>query len=351
MTPTTPSEVSNSPSVPLLTHLATAKRHPYVVAAAAGATTLLAAALVNYRLARKAERDNPPFGRFLNVDGVRLHYVDRGTGEPLVLLHGNGSMIQDFATSGLIGMAEAQYRVIAFDRPGYGHSERPRRRIWTPDAQAELVHTALGQLGVARATVLGHSWGASVAVALALKHPEMVSSLVLASGYYYPTVRADVVALSGPALPVVGDVIRYTLAPIVSRLMWPLMLAKIFGPAPVPAKFNGFPKEMAFRPSQIRASAAEAALMIPDAAATRARYPEMKMPVVIIAGEQDRLIDIDDQSAQLHRDLPNSELHRVERAGHMVHQTATERVMTAIHKAATKGRAHDAVTAVHRAAA
>jgi len=52
--------------------------------------------------------------------------VERGEGEPLVLLHGNGSMIQDFKSSGLIDMAAAEYRVIAFDRPGHGHSDRPR---------------------------------------------------------------------------------------------------------------------------------------------------------------------------------------------------------------------------------
>lgn len=50
---------------------------------------LAATALVNRHLARKAERENPPAGRFLQVDGVRLHYVERGTGDPLVLLHGN----------------------------------------------------------------------------------------------------------------------------------------------------------------------------------------------------------------------------------------------------------------------
>jgi len=85
---------------------------------AAGAlAALTVAALVNRILARKAERDNPAAGQFVEVDGVRLHYVDRGSGEPVVLLHGNGSMIQDFEASGLIAMAAGKYRVIAFDRP------------------------------------------------------------------------------------------------------------------------------------------------------------------------------------------------------------------------------------------
>lgn len=239
------------------TRLPSLKAHPYAVAGAIAVGALVVSALVNRHFTNKAERDNPPTGRFVEVDGVRLHYVERGSGEPLVLLHGNGSMIQDFETSGLVDMAAKSYRVIVFDRPGYGHSERPRSTIWTAEAQADLIHEALARLGVSRAIVLGHSWGASVAVALALKYERMVKALVLASGYYYPTVRADVVALSGPAVPVLGDIVRHTVSPLLGRVMWPLLMRKIFGPARVPEKFKGFPSEMAMRPSQIRASAAK----------------------------------------------------------------------------------------------
>jgi pimeloyl-ACP methyl ester carboxylesterase len=308
--------------------------HPYFAALAAGAAALAVSAFANNRLAAKAERQNPPLGKFIEVDGVRLHYVERGQGVPVVLLHGNGSMIQDFMSSGLIDTASERYRVIAFDRPGYGYSERPRSTIWTADAQAALIEAALAKLGISKAIVLGHSWGCSVTVALALRAPQLVTGLVLASGYYHPSVRADVVTMSGPAVPVLGDAIRFTISPILSRLMWPLMTKKIFGPARVPERFeNGFPKEMTFRPSQIRASAAESALMIPDAFAARAHYADMKMPVVIVAGEDDRLIDIDDQSARLHAELPQSTFHRVPGAGHMVHQTAPEVMMAAIDEA------------------
>jgi pimeloyl-ACP methyl ester carboxylesterase len=247
-------------------------------------------------------------------------------------------MIEDFESSGLIDLAAKNHRVIVFDRPGFGHSARPRNVIWTPDAQAELFKGALEQLGVSRAVVLGHSWGASVAVALALKFPELVSGLVLASGYYYPTMRPDVVAMSAPAVPLVGDVLRYTLSPLVSRIMWPMMMSKIFGPRPVPAKFRNFPKEMALRPSQIRASAAESALMIPDAFHFRERYAELKMPVVIIAGAEDRLIDTESQSARLHVDVSQSKFHRVSGSGHMVHQTATNQVMDAIDEVTSEGQ-------------
>jgi pimeloyl-ACP methyl ester carboxylesterase len=129
------------------------------VAAVIAAGALAATALLNRHLAKKAERDNPPAGQFLEVDGVRLHYVERGSGEPLVLLHGNGSMIEDFVSSGLVDLAAKDYRVIIIDRPGFGHSSRPRNVTWTPDIQAQLIRHALDLLGVSQAIVLGHSLG------------------------------------------------------------------------------------------------------------------------------------------------------------------------------------------------
>jgi pimeloyl-ACP methyl ester carboxylesterase len=311
-----------------------AKAPSYVAASAVAIGALAAIALINRHLANKAEHNNPPAGRFLDVNGVRLHYVERGAGDPLVLLHGNGSMIEDFESSGLIDLAAKNHRVIVFDRPGFGHSDRPRNVVWTPDAQAELIKHALAQLGLSNAIVLGHSWGASVAVALALKYPSLVRALVLASGYYYPTVRPDVVALAAPSLPLIGDILSHTLSPLISRLAWPLMMAKIFGPRSVPKKFDAFPKEMALRPSQIRASAAESALMIPNAFKLRHKYANLKMPVVIIAGDEDSLIDADTQSARLHSDISQSSFHRFPGNGHMIQQTATDQVMSAINEAA-----------------
>src|SRR6476659_2273504 len=227
------------------------KAHPVVTSIVVG---LAASAILNRVLAKKAERRNPATGRIITVEGIRLHYVERGTGTPLVLLHGNGSMIEDFQSSGLIDLAAEKYRVIAFDRPGFGHSDRPRNTVWTPEAQADLIAEALKRIGVSRAIVLGHSWGTLVALALAAKHPEQIQALVLASGYYYPNDLADAVILSPAAMPVIGDLLSHTVSPFLGRLMWPLLLRKIFGPSPVPSKFDGFPEEMAVRPSQLRAA-------------------------------------------------------------------------------------------------
>src|SRR4051794_5828596 len=165
-------------------------------ALAVGAAVLGGAALVHVALARRAERRHPPEGKFLTIDGVRLHYIERGTGPVIVLLHGNGAMAEDFVLSGLFDLLAKDYRIIAFDRPGFGYSDRPRRRIWTADAQAAIFHEALLRLDVPRAVVVGHSWGTLVALALALRDQGWAAGLVLLSGYYYPSVRANAALLS-----------------------------------------------------------------------------------------------------------------------------------------------------------
>jgi pimeloyl-ACP methyl ester carboxylesterase len=303
---------------------------------ALGALMAGAALFVRYKT-RQAERRNPPLGEFIEVDGVRLHYVVRGEGPPLVLIHGNGSMVQDFETSGLLDLAATRYRVIAFDRPGYGYSERPRDRRWGPEAQADLLFRALQRLEIDRPIVAGHSWGALVATALALQHPVYVKSVVLLSGYYYPTFRLDALLMAPPAIPVIGDILRHTVSPLLSRLLWPKFVRHVFAPAAVPPKFSRFPMWLALRPSQLRASAAEGAVFVPATLALRHRYRELVMPVMIVAGDSDRYVDTTEQSRRLHSELPQSELRLVRGAGHMVHQIAPRQVMAAIEAVAAVG--------------
>jgi pimeloyl-ACP methyl ester carboxylesterase len=297
------------------------------------AVALGASALYAVSKTREAERRYPPIGRFMTVDGVRLHYIERGQGEPLVLIHGNGTMIQDFLISGIVDELAKRYRVIIIDRPGYGYSDRPRG-LWTPRAHATLFQAALERLGVSQAVVLGHSWGSLVAVALALQAPQLVRSLVLASGYYYPTLRADVILFSPPAIPVIGDAMRYTISPVLGRILLPGLIKAMFAPAPVPARFDReFPKELMLRPLQLRASAEDAALMTPCVMELQEHYRELKLPVVIVAGADDQIADIGRQSERLHRELPDSEFIVVPGMGHMIHHLAPEQVIRAINRA------------------
>ena len=298
---------------------------------AAGAAAAVGTAAYNLLGAKRAEKANPPLGTFLEVDGVRLHYLEKGTGPLVVLLHGNATMIEDWLASGVFDTLAENHRVIAFDRPGFGHSARPRTTVWTPAAQARLIAAALVQMGESKATIVGHSFGTLVAAELGLNHPEAVRSLVLIGGYYYPSVRADAVLGSPPAIPIVGDAIRYTVSPLLGAAMKPGMEKQIFAPAPVSKGWKTrFPFEMTLRPSQIRASAADAALMVPAAAAFAPRAEELRMPVTIIAGDGDKVVSTSDQSERLASVLPASKLLIVEGAGHMVHHTASDRVAAAI---------------------
>ncbi len=221
------------------------------------AAILILLVIGNLIFSRLAERKNPPIGSFIECDGVRLHYLDCGeaTNPCVVLLHGNGSMMQDFVINGLVDLLARDHRVLCFDRPGFGYSQRPRSRIWSATAQADLFVKILNQLDVRNPVVLGHSWGTLVAIALASRDGYPIRGLVLASGYYFPTWRWDVWMMSGPAVPVLGDVLRYTVAPIISWAMLPGLFRKLFAPRPVPPSFkNRFPASLTLQAKTVESS-------------------------------------------------------------------------------------------------
>ncbi len=303
--------------------------------------SLLAAGLATAMLyvqvkQRQAERDHPPQGRFIDVDGVRLHYLDRGSGQAVVLLHGNGLFASDFALSGLLEQDGAPYRMIAFDRPGFGYSERPSNKVWTPDAQAGLLMRALRQLGVERPILVGHSWGTLVALAMALNYPDEVRAMALVSGYYYPSARPDVLLLSPPAIPGLGHLLRYTIAPLIGRAMWPRLVKRMFAPAPVAPRFRELPVWLALRPAQLGASAAETAMMVPAASHLSARYGELTMPVAVIAGTGDKVADIRHNAVRFHEEVAHSELIVEDGQGHMPHYADPERILGAIARLETQ---------------
>jgi pimeloyl-ACP methyl ester carboxylesterase len=279
-----------------------------------------------------AERKNPPIGAFIECDGVRLHYIERGDAASpcVVLFHGNGTMIQDLILSGLVDRLADHYRVVCFDRPGFGYSQRPRTRIWTATTQAALFAKALHQLGVRNPVVLGHSWGTLVAIALALQSDYAVRGLVLASGYYFPTFRMDFWLMSGPAVPLLGDLMRYTISPIISWAIMPKVIRTLFAPRAVPPEFrNEFPISLSLRPKQLRAAAEESAFLIPVAAQLQLQYQNILCPVRIVHGKDDRLIE-PEQSRRLHEALPRSLLHLVGDAGHMVTYADTPGIADAV---------------------
>ena len=302
-------------------------------AAALIGTAGLAASLA-FVLSKKssAEREHPAQGKFIEVDGVRLHYLERGdpSAPALVLLHGNGLFAQDFDLSGLLDGAAQPYRVIAFDRPGFGYSERPGDLTWTPEAQARLIYKALHQIGVEQPLIIGHSWGTLVTLAVALDYPRYVRAITLVSGYYYPSTRVDAALAAAPAVPVLGHIMRYTLAPLLGRMIWPLLVKKMFGPAPVPERFQALPVWMALRPAQLGAAASESALMAPAAARLSRRYGELTLPVAVIAGRGDRIANVRHHAVRFHQDVPHSELIVEDGVGHMPHYANPGVIMDAV---------------------
>ena len=295
-----------------------------------GGMALAGSAALANRHARQAEFKHRPMGRFVSVRGTRLHYLQRGNGRPIVFLHGNGGMVEDWLISGAFDRAAQQYRTVAFDRPGFGHSHRPGGRKWTAAAQAFLLSEALRLLGIERPILVAHSWGTLVALALALDQPRQVSGLVLVSGYYYPTPRKDVAIFSPPALPVVGPLLAHTVAPLIGEMLAPKLIERMFSPQGVSPRFQAeFPIALTLRPSQIQAFAEDSAHMISAAEMLSTRYRSLFPPTSILAGDADEFVNYR-QAQKLHGEIAGSRLDILPGGSHMVHHIAPERVVQAI---------------------
>jgi pimeloyl-ACP methyl ester carboxylesterase len=310
--------------------LETSKARSAMTCALIGAAALGVLAVINTAAARLAERRHPPTGRFIEVDGVRLHYSDRGEGSPVVLIHGNAVTGGDWDTSGVADLLLDEHRVIIFDRPGFGYSERPRGRSWTATQQADLLRKAFRQLGIERPLIVGHSWGTMVALELAAHHQADMAGLVLVSGYYFWTLRPDVLLVAAGAVPVLGDILRYTVSPLLGWLQMPLLQWAMFSPSRVPDRFRAeYSPAMALRPSQIRATSVDGVLMIPGALALRGDYKNLTLPVVIIAGEGDKVV-FKRCSERLAASIRGSMLRVIKDSGHMVHHVAPRQVAQAV---------------------
>jgi pimeloyl-ACP methyl ester carboxylesterase len=303
---------------------------------------LAGSALANHGLARRAASVAPPRGRFVTSAACRLHIYERGQGPSVVLLHGLGTSLDDFVSSGLFAGLGQQYHVTAVDRPGYGHSDRPRDRVWTADEQARVIRSALVRRNGAseRVVLVGHSWGALVALAWALQHPGEVSGLVLLSPYLYATPRTDIVMMLPPVIPVLGDILRYSVMPWVNRLTVPAMYRRMFSPQPVPGRFyEDVPVEMAVRPLTIRAIAEDAALMMPTADRLQHHYDDLRIPISLLAGAADTVTDPHRHSERFGEEIGNATARLVPGVGHMIHFAAREQIMREIASIAGEPRA------------
>ena len=280
--------------------------------------------------ARPEPTRRPP-GRFLEVEGVRVHAIVRGRGRPVVLLHGNGTMAEDWVISGLLDQLAARYRVIALDRPGFGLTPRPRHRLWTASAQAELVDRVLERLNAERPVIVAHSWGTLVALALAVGGWRDLRGLVLLSGSYFPERRADAALLAPLAIPGIGDAARRAVPEAVGRLIAPGVFRHVFRPQPVPARFTArFPVEIAMGPEQLRAGAEDTATMAAASALLQPHYPRLDLPLANLTGDADAVVDPHAHSRRLHEIAPRSTFNVLPGQGHMIHYGARGRIGRAV---------------------
>lgn len=306
------------------------------------------AAIYNRAAADAAEQRHTPRGRFVEIDGVRLHLVDRGRGEAVLYLHGNGAMVEEMQATGLLELLSRDRRVIAVDRPGFGHSSRPPEETWTPERQADLMVGLLDSLGITSAILLAHSTGALTAMALAIHHPQRVRGIVAVCGFFYPEARFDQM-FSALAVPAIGDALRHTIAPLASRLAAPLVIAHLFAPNEPTREFEQlYPVSLATRPSQLRALGEEYGFVSPAADRLSRHYGRVACPVVVLVGSEDRVLDPKHHSIGAAEAIAGAELRMIDGVGHMlthIEQFAVARAVADVGRRAAEQRERTAIGA------
>ena len=124
----------------------------------------------------RASVPNSQYSRFAEIDGVRVHYQEKGTGTPLILIHGFTSSV--FSWKDVFEPLSKKFHVIAVDLKGFGFSGKPDGD-YTRRAQATLVAHFLDYLKIDNAWLCGNSMGGDVSLNLAVQNPRQVAGLIL----------------------------------------------------------------------------------------------------------------------------------------------------------------------------
>jgi pimeloyl-ACP methyl ester carboxylesterase len=285
----------------------------------------------NNALAAQAEASHPPIGQFARIDDRRVHYVDRGEGPALVLLHGVNGAVQDFTETVLDNLAR-RYRVIAIDRPGHGYSERADTPM-DPADQAAVVHGLMRELGIDKPLLVGFSYSGSVVLAYALAYPDEVAGVVTLAGAAYDWPAPVDLRYRLPTWPMIGDLLVDTLPAPLATLVADEAVAEAFAPEPVPATYARAPWRLALRPDSYRANAEDVRLLKPFLRAQSQRYDEIRVPLVIVTGDADQVVSPTLHSGQLHDAVPHSQQIVVPGAGHPLPYSHPATVIAAIDQA------------------
>ncbi|GJE18492.1 alpha/beta fold hydrolase [Methylobacterium marchantiae] len=305
-----------------------------IAAAIAGliVSVLAAGALVTLIVTARVAARFPPQGPFVEVAGGRLATIeagpnvsDKGT---VVLLHGASANAADPMEGVGRRLAGNGFRVIAFDRPGFGWSDRlGGREMASPAAQGHAIAQALERLNTGPVILLGHSWSGTLASAIALDHPKLVSGLVLVAPVAMPFSARDGLpwyyrlALKPPMAWLLGHTVA---TPLGLYYLRPAARA-VFRPQDLPDDYLERSRSaLVLRPDTMLANLYDL-IGLPAAVAAQApRYGSIAMPTVIVAGDADAAVPADRQAEPLAKVIPDARLVLLPGIGHMVPYVATE---------------------------
>jgi pimeloyl-ACP methyl ester carboxylesterase len=273
----------------------------------------------------RVEKALPPQGRFIEIEGARIHYLDRGHGPAIVLVHGLGGQMRNF-THSLLDRLTDEFRVILIDRAGSGNSTRSRGTSAGLRAQGDLMAKFIRALELHRPLVVGHSLGGAVALATALDHPDCVGGLALIS----PLTHIEETAPAPfRALAIRSRLLRWlaawTLATPLAILRGEDVLAVVFGPDTPPQDFatkgGGL---LGLRPGSFYSASTDMVAVNDDLPDMVLRYPSLSMPVSILFGTDDGILDFRSHGTALQDKLAGVELKLLPGRGHMLPVTAPD---------------------------
>ncbi len=284
---------------------------------------------------RATEADYPPEGHFVNVEGVKLHYVEVGSGPDLVLIHGASGSLRDL-TFGFLPELARRYHVVAIDRPGMGWSEDGSGTD-TLSAQARLIRQASERIGLKRPIVFGHSYGGAVALAWAVDAPDSLSALALASPVSHPWEGGVDRLYQITGHPIIGPAAVTAISAFVPTDYVTAQTESVFLPQPAPSGYSEhFGPMMSARASALSANARQRLVLKANVTEQSARYGAIAVPVEILHGTADQIVFARIHSERLVQDVPGAVLTLLPGIGHMPHHTARADVIGAIDRAAAR---------------
>ena len=294
---------------------------------------------VNMQSDSAAFSQTPPSGQFITVDGTKVHYQIEGSGPDLILIHGAGGSLRDF-TFHITDQLTDDFRVILFDRPGHGYTDRiaDRRGLGeSPQEQAALLSRAARELGVNDAVVLGHSYGGAVALAWTLDHPEDLRALVTVAG-----VSNEWEGGLGAWYSVTNSWLgRNLLIPVISAAASRERLEgttrAIFEPDPVPQGYlDHMGAELSKSATVLRSTTQQVNGLKPHIIEMEPRYPGISVPVEIVHGDKDTSVPLAIHGQVLSDQIDGANLTVLPGIGHMPHHADPAAVLGAIRRAADR---------------